>query len=75
MIRLVRPASSLAATGASPRRKITTLDDLRGEFPGWDAGKAAGAFWAFPLEDPEALQWGLTPAALAFAIREAGDTR
>ena len=68
----IRDEVPLARPYARPANQANPLDMLRITFPGWDLGRAGGAYWAFPLDDPEALVWGMTPGSLAFAIRTAG---
>ena len=62
-LRLVRPYCNPPLGDGGP------LDPFRGEFTGWDLGEAGGAYWAFRLDDPGTLTWGITPGSLADAIR------
>ena len=62
-LRLVRPYCNPPLGDGGP------LDALHHEFGEYDVGYAGGIYWAFRLNDPRTLVWGLTPGSLADAIR------
>ena len=67
----LRAEVSRARPYCPPVSDLTPVDMLRAEFPDWDIGEAAGAYWAYMIEDgpQKCLLWGMTPGSLGDAIR------